>query len=189
MSGDAADNGNVFGRRVSRKWLAATVAALIVVMAIVVVTVVLVNRSHDQARQAAQTSATSAPSVTSPYDLTELPAATDLGEVKDAAFISVFVPNSDGKLTSYGISSGRPATQALSRAVERAEKVTPDVAATLIGAAGQASATSTLTFVFASRDTLTFTLDLEHSLIGRQGQVWRPDGDLKTLIAEAIAGP
>jgi uncharacterized protein YpmB len=189
MSGDAEDKQGLLRRRVPRKWLTATVAALIIVIAIIAVTLVLVDRSHDQARRAAQVSATSTPTVTSPYDLTELPAATDLGKVKDAAFVSIFVPNKEGKLTSYGVTSELPAARALSQAIQGAKEVTPDVAATLSGATGTAGAISTVTFVFEGRETLTFTLDLDHGLIGRQGKVWRPEGDLKALVAAAVAGP
>jgi len=37
--------------------------------------------------------------------------------------------------------------------------------------------------------TLTFTLDLDHGLIGRDGQVWKTAGDLKSLVAAVTAGP
>ena len=112
-----------------------------------------------------------------------------MGSVKDASFVSIYVPNKAGRLTSYGISSDLPAAQTLSEAIEKAKEVPADVATTLTAATGTAGTTSTITFVFEGRKTLTFTLDLDHGLIGREGKVWRPEGDLKTLVANAVAGP
>ena len=100
--------------------------------------------------------------------------------------MSIYVPNESGTLTSYGVSSDLPATQALSEAIRKADEVGADEAAATLGAK---AADSTITFVLPSRDTLTFALYLEQGMIARGSQVWRPDGDLKALVEAAIAGP
>jgi hypothetical protein len=189
MSGLGSDERRPANRYISTKWIIAGGVALVVVLAAIAVTVVLIDRSHDRARRAAEEAATSASAVASPYDLTERPSETNLAEIKNAAFVSILVPNKAGKLTSYGVDSDLQVAQTLAKAIESAEEVTPDVAATLDGSTDTPGVTTTITFVFSSRETLTFTLDLDHGLIGRGAQVWRPDGDLKALVAAAITSP
>ncbi len=145
------------------------------------------------------TQAVAAAGVTSPYDLTELSPTADLDVVEDAAFVSIFVPNESAKMTSYAINSGLPAARALMEAIRNSEEVGAEAATTATSvAAAESSAgddsesaalTPTITFVFPSRDILTFVLDLERGLISRGGQTWRPDGDLNALVETAIAGP
>ena len=159
-------------------------------MAAIVATVLLVDRSHDNARRAAAIAATSTSGVTSPYDLTELPAGTDLDVVEKAAFVSIFVPNGSGTFTSYGVHSDLPAAQALTKAIQDADEVGADSGASVTGTTtADATATSTITFVLPTRETLTFTLDLEQGLVARGGQVWRPKGDLKALVEAATVNP
>ncbi len=180
-----------FSRNVSFKWILVAALVLLVVMAAVVVTVLLVDRSEDNARRAAAAAAASTTGITSPYDLIELPADTDLDVVEDAAFVSIYVPNERGQPTGYGVNSELPAAQALIQAVKDADEA--ETPASEGGAEGTTpagpAATSTITFVFATRDTLTFTLDLEAGLISRANKVWRPDGDLAALVEAAVARP
>jgi hypothetical protein len=168
------------------KWVLVTAIAIVAVMAAIVVAVLLVDRSRDEERRAAAFAATSTTGVTSPYDLTELPAETDLDVVEDAAFISISVPSESGAPTSYGISSDLPAAQALMEAIKDADEVDPDVAAPALGVE---ASESTVTFVFPTRETLTFVVDLEQGFIARAGTLWQPDGDLEALVAAAVAGP
>jgi hypothetical protein len=186
-------------RKLPAKWFVIVVLTLVVVMAAVVVTVLLVDRDRDEARRTAAATGAAATSAASPYDLTELSINTDLDVVEDAAFVSIFVPNESGKMTSYAISSELPAAQALMEAIRNSEEIDSDAATTATsvatagssagGDSGDAALTPTIIFVFPSRDTLTFVLDLERGLITRGGQTWRPDGDLKALVETAIAGP
>ena len=192
MSNNGSEKQGFFARRISAKWFLLGMLLLVVVMAAVVVTVLLVDRSRDEARRAANASQETTTNVTSPYDFTELPAEADLDAVKDAAFVSIFVPNDAGTMTSYAITGERPAAQALIAAIRDAEETDGGATAasgTTPDTSGNGILTPTITFVFASRDTLTFALDLDKGLITRGGQTWRPDGDLKALVETAIAGP
>jgi hypothetical protein len=185
VSDKATEDRGFLTKTVSLKWVLIGVGALVIVMAAIIVTVLLVDRHRDNDRRAAAAAATSTTEVTSPYDLTEMPVDTNLDVVEDAAFVSIYVPNESGKLTSYGISSGLPAAEALTKAIKRADKVDGVVATATAGGAD----VSTITFVFPTRDTLTFTLDIERGLIARGDQAWRPDGDLAALVKAATAGP
>lgn len=199
MSKNGSEEQGFFARRISAKWFLLGMLLLVVVMAAVVVTVLLVDRSRDEARRAANDSQETAANVTSPYDFTELPAEADLDAMKDASFVSIFVPNESAKMTSYAINSELPAARALIDAIRNGEEIDAEAAATATSVAtagssagdgsGDAALTPTITFVFPSRDILTFELDLERGLISRGGQTWRPDGDLKALVETAIAGP
>jgi len=176
-----------FARSVAMKWVFVTAAALIVVMAVVVAAILLAGRGDDEADRASKDGATAGASeVASPYDLVELPAETQLHLIEDAAFVSVFLPNDAGTLTSYGISSDLPATKALSEAILESDEIGNDDAAEALGAK---AAGSTITFVLPSRETLTFALYLDQGMIARGAQVWRPEGDLKALVEAAVAGP
>jgi hypothetical protein len=167
---------------VSRKWIVIIAVLAIGFIAAVTVVAILVDRDRDEARRAAAIAATSTTGVTSPYDLTELPADTDLDVVEDAAFISILVANAEGKPTSYGVSADLPAAQALTASVRHADEVDAEET----GGGGNAD---TLAFVLPSRETLTFTLDLDRGLVSRGGRVWRPDGDLRALIESAVTTP
>lgn len=116
------------------------------------------------------------PDVTSPYDLVEADAAVDLGTLTEAKFASLLLDGGEG-LTSYMIAGGQPSFQALAEAVASAEKVD-----------GPAPATgSTLTFVMEDRVTVTFDLDIAAGVVGREGAVWRPTGDLAALVGAVTA--
>lgn len=188
MSADAAKRPGFFGRSASRRSLLLMVAGLIVVIAVVVVVVVLVNRSNDESRRAALADQTKATAVTSPYDMTELPGDTDLSVVSKASFISITVPNDTGTLTSYGVSSDLVTAQALSQAIAGAEEVDAQLATSMTSTTG-AGGTSTITFVLASRETLTFTLAVDQGLVARNGRAWRPEGNLTALVQAAIKSP
>jgi hypothetical protein len=186
VSADASEKQGFSSRSVSLKWVVLTAVILLVVMAAIVVTVLLVDYSRDNADRAAAEAATATTGVASPYDLTELPVATDLDVIEGAAFVSIYVPNDSGTLTSYGISSDLPAAQALTDAVRNAEEMGADAAASALGSK---AAGATMTFVLPTRETVTFALYLEQGMIARGAQVWRPDGDLRALVEAAIAGP
>jgi hypothetical protein len=193
VSENSSQGQGFFARQMPAKWFFLAVILLVVVMAAIIVTLVLVDRSQDNARREAAAATTSTSGVASPYDLTELPADTELGVTMDASFVSIFVPNKTGRMTSYAISSELPAAQALVMAIRGGDEVDAEAVTTATGATAggseSAALTSTITFVFPTRDTLTFTLDLDRGLIARGGQSWRPDGDLRALVGTAIAGP
>ena len=190
MQRNASEKQALLKRSVPLKWVLVAAIALIVVMAAIVVTVLLVDRSRDDERRAAAAAATSTTGITSPYDLAELPADTDLDVVDDAAFVSIFVPNESGTLTSYGVSAAVTAARALIEAIKDADEVDAATAAAVTGATTEGTATaSTITFVFATRDTLTFVVDLQQGLIARGNRAWKTDGDLRGLVEAATAGP
>lgn len=172
----------------SRRWMIIVVAAVVVVAA-VALTALLVGQSRDDARRVAEAAATSTTGVAAPYDLTELPADTDLDVIEDASFVSILIPNDSGRLTSYGVGSSLPAMQALTKAILDADQVDAQGAGSVTSGASALAFASTLTFVLASRETLTFTLDLDQGLISRGDKAWRPKGDLKALVEAATAGP
>lgn len=187
MPAESKEKQGFFAKSVAMKWLFVTAAALIVIMAVIVAAILLAGRGDDEAgRQTTDPMDAGASGAASPYDLVELPMETGLDSIEDAAFVSIFLPNDAGTLTSYGVSSELPAAQALSEAVRKSDEVDEDEAAAALGAK---AADSTITFVFPSRETLTFALYLDQGMIGRGAQVWRPDGDLKALVETAIAGP
>jgi len=172
-------------RVVPAKWKVLGAVILIVVIA-VAVTVLLLERGREDRQGPASQTTESGTLVTSPYDLSELPPDTDLDRVEEAALVSVFVPDENGTLTSYGMRAELSVARALMMAVRDAEEVDTDAAAAQLG--GEV-AESRLTFVLPSRETLTFALYLDQGLIARDGGVWRPKGDLQALVRAATAGP
>lgn len=183
-----------FGRSVPIRWFFIMVGALVVIMVAAIVAVVVVEHNHHAANETAQSQAGAGTQAKSPYDLTESSDA-DLGAVSKAAFISIMVPNDKGGLTSYGVNADLPVAQALTKAIAKAKLVdkgtAPSSNATTTTATADLTSDSapTMTFVLASRQTLTFTLDLDQGLVSRQGQTWLPQGDLKTLVEAAIKSP
>ena len=174
-------------RRRSRIRAIAFAVVSVIVVAAAALTVLLIQQSRDIAPRTAEAAATSTTGVTSPYDLTELPAETNLDLTEDASFVSILVPSDAGVPTSYGISSDLVAAQALSKAIRDAEEVGAEIAAATTE--GGSPTGSTIIFVLPSRDTITFVLDLEQGLVSRGGRVWRPSGDLRALVEAATAGP
>lgn len=116
------------------------------------------------------------PEVTSPYDLVEADAAVDLSTLTDAKFASLLLDSSKG-LTSYMIAAGQPSFISLAEAVAASKKVDEPTPAT----------GSTLTFVMEDRVTVTFDLDIAAGVVGREGTVWRPNGDLAALVDAVTA--
>lgn len=161
------------------------IVALVVVIT-AIVTVLVLQRNREGADPSVSEGTASATLVTSPYDLTEMPAGAGPDRVKDALLVSVFVPNESGTLTSYGMRADLPGAQALVKAVREAERVDPDVAAEELGSKAPESR---LTFVLPSRQTLTFALYLDQGMIARDAEVWRPEGDLRGLIQAATTRP
>jgi hypothetical protein len=180
-----------FKRRVPLKGVFILVAAMVVIMVAVVVILVLVDHGRDETRRLAAAAATSSTVVTSPYDFSELPDDTDLDALQNAAFVSILIANDQGAPIGYGISSELPAARALSEAIRNADELDSDEAAvhtaSSVGAAATGDrATSTITFVFADRGTLTFFLDLDEGFVARGDHVWRATGDLRTLVEAAL---
>lgn len=151
------------------------IAASVVVVVLAVVIPIVVTQTHDGGEQSQGTSADGARSVSSPYDMTEVPATVDLKIIKDSKFVSLAIKDASGKLTSYGLDSSLPSAQTLEAAVINAKEVDATVAA----------GGSTMTFVFSDRRTVTFDLDVNHGLVSRGGKTWRPQGDLKALVTRA----
>jgi len=145
------------------------IALAVGVVAIAATAYVLV-RSADDLRATTTTTST-AVAVVSRYDLTEAPDDVDLATLRDAKFASILLRAPEG-LTSYMIAADQEAFTALAQAVAAAKE-----------AQGPAPGTSsTLTFVLPDRVTVTFVIDLTTGLIAREGTVWRPQGDLASLI-------
>lgn len=193
MSGASAKREDFFKRRVPLKGVFILVAATAVIMVAIVVVLVLVDRDRDEARRLAAAAATSTTAVTSPYDFSELPDDSDLEALQNAAFVSILIANDQGAPTSYGISSELPDARALSEAIRNADELDSDEAAALAAAFADAAtagdrATSTITFVFADRGTLTFFLDLDDGVVARGEHVWQASGDLRALVEAALAG-
>ena len=195
MSGDTTKGPSSKTRRpLSRRTLLLG-ASVFVVIIVVVVVVVVVTTGDDKQGSAALDGDSTATLVTSPYDMIELPGDMSLDVVAKTSFISILVPDGKGSLTSYSVKSDLPAAQAIISAVTDADEVDEQTAAAVtattipLTADGSATATATITFVFASRETLTFALDLDERLIAREGQAWRPEGDLKALVEAAIKAP
>jgi hypothetical protein len=193
MSRETVKGSSFFGRR--RNLLLAIAALLVVIIVVVVVVVVVTGDDSDDAGKAAGAGDTGGSATSFPYDMVELPDDVSLDVVSKAAFVSILVPNDKGTLTSYGVSSELPAAQAIIKAVSGADEVDKDLAASVTAStvalsSGSGSAgTPTITFVFASRETLTFALALDESLVARGGKAWRVDGDLKALVQAAIKAP
>jgi hypothetical protein len=171
----------------SRKRIVILAVVLIDLIIIAVVIAVVLDRNRDAERRDAFFAATSTTEAVSPYDLTEMPAETDPEMVEGASFISILVPNEAGTLTSYGISADLATAQALVTAILEAEEVEITPAGPDTTTAGVS--TPTLTFVFPTRETLTFVLDLAQGTISRGEQTWRPGGDLRALVEAATAAP
>ena len=102
--------------------------------------------------------------------------------------------------TSYGIDAALPAGKALLEAVRASVEVDaatlPTQSTGTVANAGSAT-TSSLTFVYPNRGTLTFDLYPAENLIARGGRVWKVEADLQTLIlavakadqSQALASP
>ncbi|MFH1834215.1 MAG: hypothetical protein ABH877_04250 [bacterium] len=168
---------------VSKRWMIPLGLGVIVLGLIAVVIVVAAAREPDGDRRPTELVATSTTSLASPYDLTELPAGSDLGLAADATFVSISLVGKNGRLTSYGIDAEKPAARDLIDAVDHATEVDAETTAV------NPSIGSMLVFVLPTRETLTFALDLERGLVSRSGRVWKPDGDLRALVDSATTGP
>ena len=159
---------------------------LVLVIAVIIAAAILFVIAHEQSRRnsqrAAADDATSTTSVTSPYDMTEVSGKLDFNILENATFISILVPNAQGKPTSYMADASGSAATALIQAVHDSSGVKP-------APASNGSTASTLTFVLPSRQTVTFTLALDAGLLYRQGQAWQPKGDLKALVQAATTAP
>ena len=159
---------------------------LVILIAVLIAAAILFVIAHEQSRKNAQRAAaddaTSTTTVTSPYDMTEVSGKLAFNILDSTTFISILVPNDEGKLTSYMADASGSAAKALIQAVRGSSEVKPAPAA-------GGSTASTLTFVLPSRQIVTFTLDLSAGLLYRQGQAWQPKGDLKTLVQAATTAP
>jgi hypothetical protein len=166
------------------------------IIAIVVVAIVL-DRQRGDARRASA-AATSTTGVGSPYDFVELPDDVDLDRIETASLVSILLADEAGKLTSYGMSTGLPAAQALAEAVRGAEEVDAVAAeeitgsgSTSVGEPGEgvdSGSQATITFVLPNREILTLLAYLDRGLLARGENAWRIDGDLRALVEAAISG-
>ena len=127
------------GDRPSRRSrLIMTTGILLAVAAVIVVVVLLVTGGGDE------TDDTSGPgtdigitNITSPYDVHELPADTDLGDVEDATLVSISLVTTGGGAAYYGLSSDTEPAQALIKAVADAKALeAAEVSTTQAGAGG-----------------------------------------------------
>ncbi len=171
-----------------RSRLLMTTGILLAVAAVIVVVVLLVTGGGDE------TDDTSGPgtdigitNITSPYDVHELPADSDLGDVESATLVSISLVTTEGGVAYYGLSSDTEPAQALIKAVADAKELeATEVSTTEAGAEGTPAAVSTLTFLLPDRGTLTFDLDTGQGTITRNGQAWQVEGDLAALIDAAV---
>jgi hypothetical protein len=153
-----------------------------VVVAAAMLFVIANAQSRNKARRAAEEAASSTTSVTSPYDMAEVSGELDLDILDSSTFVSILVPNAEGKPTSYMADANGTAAKALIQAVRDAVEMKA-------APAPDSSGASTLTFVLPSRQTITFTLDVAAGLLYRQDQAWRPKSDLGVLIQAATTAP
>lgn len=160
------------------------ITAIAVIIAAAILFVIAHEQSRNNARRAAA-EATTTTGVTSPYDMSEVSGKLDLDILENSSFVSILVPNADGKPTSYMADAGGSAARALIQATRDAVEMK---SAPSPGSSGE-TITSTLTFVLPSRQTITFTLDVDAGLLYRQSQAWRPNGDLQVLITAATTAP
>jgi hypothetical protein len=191
---------------VSRKWI--VIIAVLTVDLIIAITVVAIvlDRERDDARRAAAAAATSTTGITSPYDFTELPGDVDLDLIEDASFVSILMPDENGKLTSYGVSMDLPAARAVADGVRNGKEVDAETAGSILGSdstgagmsgsdgtgagtLGNGSADAALTFVLPDHETITFVFYWDEGLIARRDRAWRVDDDLRALIEAATVGP
>lgn len=125
-----------------------------------------------------------------PKELAELTGDLNLDDLADSAFLSILIPNEEGRPTGYMVDAAMPAAGSIIDAVRGAERLGTDdpeaVAATAPVATAFGPLPSTITFVLASRLTVTFALDLEAGLLYRDGRAFRPDGDLAALLKSAV---
>jgi hypothetical protein len=165
---------------------------LVIVVAVIVATgflaIIATVQSRENARREAESAATSSTQVTSPYDVTELTGELNMDLLKDATFVSIMVPNAEGRPTSYMVDAGSDAAKNLIAAVRKAPEVKVQGSQSPASTAG-AAAGSTLTFMLPSRQIVTFSLDLDTGTITRQGRAWHPRGDLSALIDAATTAP
>jgi hypothetical protein len=163
----------------------------VIVVAVIVATgflaIIANQQARENARRKAASDATSTTNVTSPYDVTEVTGELDLSIVEDATFVSILIPNAEGKPTSYMVDSDSDAAQKIIDAVRKAPEVKPDDGTTATTAA--AAFDSTLTFMLPSRQTVTFTMNLDTGVLTRDGTSWHPRGDLQVLVTAATAAP
>jgi len=183
---------------VSRKWVIIIAVVVIDLIIAIAVMAIVLDRGRDEARRASAAATTSTTGVGSPYDFVELPDDVDLDKVEEASLVSVLLADEGGKVTSYGVSTGIPAAQALAEAVRGAEEVDAETAAEIAasgstsmgepGGGADSTAHATITFVLPSREILTFLADLDRGLVARGESAWRVDGDLRALVEAAISG-
>jgi len=160
------------------------ITAIAVIIAAAILFVIAHEQSRNNARRAAD-EATTTTGVTSPYDMTEISEKLDLDILENSSFVSILVPNTDGKPTSYMADADGSAAKALIQAVRDAIEMKSAPSASSFGE----TIASTLTFVLPARQTVTFTLDIDAGLLYRQSQAWRPKGDLRALITAATTPP
>lgn len=177
-----------------KRIIIAAVLAAGLVVAIAVVAIVIDRQRDGNERTSAI--ATSTTGISSPYDFVELPEDVELETLEEASFVSILVEDDSGMLTSYGVSAGLPATQALMESFSRAEELDAEAGADLAtsgstseGGAGNTATSprTTITFVLPGREILTFTVDLDTGLVVRAGRAWQVEGDLGALVEAAIS--
>ena len=112
-----------FKRSVPLKWVFVLVAAMVVIMVAIVVVLVLVDRDRDEARRWRPPAVTSSTVVTSPYDFAEMPCRHGPWRAGRRRLRQPPDRQRPGAPTSYGISSDRPAAQALSEAIRQRRRV------------------------------------------------------------------
>jgi hypothetical protein len=179
---------------VSRKRIIVAAVLAVGLVIVMVVVAIALDRQRDGNGNTAAI-ATTTTGVSSPYDFVELPEDVELETLEEASFVSILVEDDSGTLTSYGVSAGLPATQALMKSFSQAEELDTEFAdiaaagsATEDGASNTAiSSETTITFVLPSRETLTFMVDLDTGLAVRAGRAWQVEGDLGALVEAAIS--
>jgi hypothetical protein len=176
---------------VARKVTITRRSILVIVIAVIVATgflaIIANQQARENARRQAASDATSTTNVTSPYDVTEITGDLDLGILEDATFVSILIPNAEGKPTGYMVDADSDAARKIIDAVRKAPEVKPedDATATTVSAGSG----STLTFMLPSRQTVTFAVNLDTGVLTRDGTAWHPRGDLKALLTAATTPP
>lgn len=177
-------------RKERQKRLLVVGAILLAVVAVVVVVVLLVGGGDEGDTSDNGATGDSGTDITSPYDVYEMPADTDIGEVQQATLVSIAVMNAGGALDYFGLSSDTEPAQALMQAVADANELDADEVPAAVSEAAAATPVEegpSITFLLPDRGTLAFGLYADEGIVTREGRFWLVENDLSALITAAVS--
>jgi hypothetical protein len=151
-----------------------------------VVLFILLATRGSEAPGGPTTSVSRGPVVTSPYDFTEATPTVDFNRFGDAKFISLTLKTPAG-VRSYLLARDSAGFVTLIAALASAQQTVVPVSPPGQTTLSEPAVGPSLTVVMADRTTYTFALDLKSNVLVRGTQVWRLQGDLKTLVESVTA--